>query len=228
MNIIPNKLNSRPVFSYHTLLDSDMGILKYAVMNYKDDKAFDISKIKSLNYFQLIGEVYRRREENPLYIIMRDDSYKDYLDQKYNCLKDNELLIEDYLVYTEIVDYFNVLITRGDIKPSILYYTENEKKILDNIKEFKDLEKIYIKNIDISEYDALYLKYISEIKRFNKLTYTSVYLSNTGLNMNDSGDEFKESELINNLMDNKCIISIYELYKHDLIGNYKEGEQSNE
>ena len=136
-----------PLISFYSIIDEDISVLKYAILEYNKYKYFDISKISNLNFHQLLGEVYNRDFINPLYIIKNDNiaNCENTLDKIYDkFINDNEALVLNHSTYTEIYRLIIEFKKASNIVPSILYYTKAQKDLLESIKEFKGISLVSI------------------------------------------------------------------------------------
>ena len=72
-----------PLISFYTLIDRDMGLIKNILINYRNEEIFNLKQDKK--YFEILGEVYKRKESNPLYYLLKVDNKENrsFLDECY-------------------------------------------------------------------------------------------------------------------------------------------------
>lgn len=48
---------STPLISIEAILDLDMAVIKYAILELRNPKYFDLDKVSDMSYIQLLGEI---------------------------------------------------------------------------------------------------------------------------------------------------------------------------
>lgn len=224
---------SNPLISIYNIIDLDMALIKYIITSFRNQQVFDLDKIKDMTYFDILGELYRRKYKNPLYFLKKSDEYDGFLDQCYQEFQvDHESEILNRAVYTE---FYNVLLdfeASGDIIPNILYYTEKQLEFLNSIEEFSSINKVSINDIINSEtsrdkFTQFYFKYLDEIRPF-MLEGKTYYFSTCGLNLNDENNDLRDQDLIKDIIDINSKINLFDLYQMDIIGRYNDYESDEE
>lgn len=226
MNILSGVTpKSLPLFSFHTLIDEDMGVLRYVLSNYKDSDIFDIDTLKNVtSSLSITGDIYRRKYSNPLYYIMKDEKYTDLLDRCYDeYLSEHEAEILDNSISTEIVNLIVEFDKSSEIEPTILYYTDAQLEALNSIPELEPIKKIFIDSISQdTRYSCYYFKYISELENFDYLKETTIYFSSCGINLDDTNQDFIfDNDQISEFIKRRIYIGIFDLYRMKLIGEYQ-------
>lgn len=211
-------INSSPLISIDTIIDEDLSLILYVLSQIRNEKVFDFSKVSGLEINSLIKLLYTRRYKNPLYLLMRDESNKEFLDECYKEFKSSG----EYLVYNAVgTDFFNVVEKfkeAGDIRVTILYHNDGEKYVIDNDPLLSSLDTTS-SNKNMQYYSQLYFRYVDDAKNFlNKMTKKTFYFSSSLLNLNDDCDDFKDSSIIDQLINYRNDISIFDMYVESVIG----------
>jgi len=213
-----------PLISFHSIYDEDFAVVKNCIINYRNKNVFDYEAISKMSYFELLGKIYHRKEKNPLYCIMKNDKYKDLLDRVYDeFINDHEEEILKYAVSTDII---NMILefkrSGGEVKPSILYYTQPQLDLLNKDERLFNIEKISLRQVlENNMFSHYYVKYIDEIEPFVNNVERGFYISSAGLNLNGTNDDILiDNDKIIELMSKRLSISMYDMYKPELIGDY--------
>ena len=71
----------------------------------------------------------------------------------------------------------------------------------------------------MQHYSQLYFRYVDDAKNFiDKMTKRTFYFSSSVLNLNEDCDDFKDSDIIEHLVDFRNDISIFDMYVESVIG----------
>lgn len=222
---------SNPLISFHTIIDEDMSLVKYILIEFRNPTIFDLEKVKSMSYLEILGELYRRKYKNPLYFLMKDNKDKDFLDQCYaEFLSEHEKDILNYNVSTEIFNLVMEFKSSGDINPNILYYTKEQKELLDSFPEFDSIPKISIddiksRSISRDSFTQFYFKTLDEYKLFSKLDNKTYYFSTMGLNLTEKNDDIFDNDLVLEIINSRSTINLFDIYQMDYIGRYDNNDE---
>ena len=215
-------MKSIPLISFHTIIDEDLACLKYAILDIGINPSFNLDSIKSKTFYNIVHDLYMRKYKNPLYYIKSDNANIELLDRVYEeLLTDVEDKVLKHAVTTEM---FNVLLDfkqSSDIIPSILYYTEKQKALLESINSLKGITLVSIEEAKTqpNQWSQIYFKYITELDPFEKLEDKTFYFSSCGLNLiEDNSDIDIERNRLLDIIKNRNKISLYDMYRTDIIG----------
>lgn len=219
-SITTSGYKSSPVISFDVLVDIDLAVAKYCILN--NTPEIDYQKLKSINYYQLIGLLYRRKCDNPLRVIARnevDDAHIDELYFRTISLHQEEIL--SCAVFTDIHKLLKEFVKSADISPYILCYNDLQKSLIQD----SDLKNITVLNLNESKHEKTqyYLKYLTDIEKFNEVsTDVTFYVSSCGLNLNDDNTDLNmDRDDVLKIAVNRSKISIFDMYRLDIIGSYK-------
>lgn len=225
MAIALTPTKTMPLISFHAIVDEDISLLTYVAMHYGESYAFDISKLKQYkSVYELIGVMYRRKFENPLYLILSGDEYKDLVDRAYKeFINEHEAEILKETALTDVFDLIQTFKKSGEILPSILYYTDAQLEYLNTLHELDDIPKVSLNQATTKQiYSQYYFKFIHESIPFEKNAIESViYISTIGRNINEDNDINLDNEKIIKLAYQRTRYAIFDLYNMQLIGDYK-------
>lgn len=216
-----------PLVSFYTLIDRDMGLIKDILLNYRNEEIFNLKQNK--NYFEILGEVYKRKEENPLYCLLKIDNKaaRDFVDECYEeFITEREQEVLSYAVSTDMYNLMREFVNSSEIIPTILYYTQPQKDLLD-----KDPLLSKIKSVSIGElrrheekrfeFEQFYFKYIKEAEIFLPMFNRTFYFSTTGQNLNETNEDIKFSnEEVYEIYKRGNKINLFDMYRTDVIGGY--------
>jgi hypothetical protein len=211
---------SYPLISFNSIIDSDIGILKYVMKNYLNPEIFDIENLKSISYNKLLIDIYKREYQNPLYYIAKENIDKKFLDDCYDeLMKDHEYEILNESVTTEIYNVIKYFIS-GGINSTILYYSDAQKQVIKEDELLKNLSTISINTIQNKDFDQYFFKYISEANPITNLKLKSFYFSSCGLNLPEEAtlEKLYGNPTIEELTKSKRnIINFFDMYRIKLL-----------
>lgn len=230
INII-NTNKSMPAISFYTIVDIDFGMVNYVLSNFRNKSVFDIDRFESMEIIDLVKEVYYRKNKNPLVSFAADLSKIQFIDKLYEEFtekNEDEILINS--ITTEMVRLIKEFKNSGDIIPTIFYYTESQKIVLESMKN--ELGEVYIKSFrtvfnDPDSYTQFFLKDINEvsnIKDLSEFNNKTFYFSTCALNLNEDNDDIASDEIIDDILHNFNHISLIDIYRTDVIGKVKDDD----
>ena len=219
---------SSPLISFGTIVDLDYSMLKYCMIVAPNSPYIDFEILKTHNKYWLIGETYRRKEENPLYLLLYPEMKNDpevikFLNELYELLlysKTYDILKDG--TTTEMLNVVNEFRKSGDIIPTILCYNETQERILKENTSTQNLKTILLDEAiqNRNRYSQFYFEYLSEFEPFLGLTGKTYYVSSKGMNLNENNDDLKSNDIVDQILKSKSVINIFDLYRFELIGNY--------
>lgn len=226
IGLTPTKTN--PIISFYSIIDEDLSLLYYISEKYGTNNIFDTDILYSNQAMSFIGTLYNRKNKNPLYLIMKDEKYKDLLDRCYiEFIQEHESDILEYAISTEMVNLITEFKKSGEVIPTILYYNDYQLKALNEIKEFEKIDKICFEDLlkRVNHYSQFYFKLVEEIEPFKDKFYdTTVYVSSCGLNLTENNDDINiDNDLVIEFLKRNVRISIFDMYRMDMIGDIDNG-----
>lgn len=228
-NVLGGLNKSTPLISIYTVLDLDMAVIKYTLINLRNPQYFDLDKVTDMSYIQLVGEIYRRKYINPLYYLMKSEDLKDTMDEVYNELMEKEEYeLLKLAPSTDILPLLDSFVKSGDIKPSILCYNDIEKQFLEeNQDQFRGISILTFKEIinstnNFNIYSQIYIRYWEkEIAYFkNRIIRRTFYVSTSGFNLTEDNNDLDNNNLILEVLKFNNKISLFDMYRLDIIGGY--------
>ena len=231
-SVVGGFVKSTPLISFHTIIDEDVSLILHIIKEYRNKDVFDLDKVQNMTLIEIISELYKRKYNNPLYFLMKDEKYKKFLDECYNEFineKESDFLNDS--ISTEIINLVQSFNKSGDINPYILYYTDAQLKVLESMNELSGIPKISINDINsksIDIYSQIFFKSVDEVvPHMGYLFEKTLYFSNAGLNLNDENNDitFKD-DIIKNLIIQQNSINLFDMYRMDILENIKTGGNS--
>lgn len=215
----PNR-KMAPLISFNTIFDIDVGLIQLIYDEYLEPKVFNVDTFnKSLK--DIIKLLYYRTEKNPLYLFANNNISRDVLDQYYKefttkCMDD----ILSRVVSTEVINMIQLFVSSKEISPSILYYSEKQKEILDGEPILQRIPKISFKELNsstINSFNQFFFKDIDELKPFIDCKMKTFYISNLWLNLNKERDDFRETEELKKIIGHRNHVNIFTLYNEIIL-----------
>lgn len=221
MNSMVSGITSIPLISFYSIIDEDVACVKNGILNYKSSAYFDISNLKTKTIHDIVYDLYIRDYINPLYYIKSPIIDYESLDDLYNkmiTVFEKETL--SHSITTEIYNLLSEFKKSSDISPTILYYSDNQKELLKSLSNTSNINMISIKDAKINpnQWTQFYFRYISELEPFENLQDKTFYFSSCRLNLTDDKKDINLSkERLINLIKNRNKISLYDMYRMDII-----------
>jgi len=231
-SILGNFIKSTPLFSFNTILDENVGLIRLIYKKYNDKDIFDFTSIEKEPMSKLVSLVYYKPYYNPLKLFLKDKSKEDFIDECYQEFletKEDEIIAEG--VITEIANLVKSFKESGDVNPTVYYYNKYQKDALESLPHLRGIHLVDFKDVDIQEYSQLYLRYYYELLMFEKFSHRTIYLASDEFNKYALDQLFSEEfEDINSMINNLNKVCIFDIYKSNIVKKenlYVSTDQSN-
>ncbi len=184
--MVPGKDNTLLV-EFDFLVDLDLAMFKYIRNNFYESEYVNHKLLSLRNEKQVIHELLYREHINPLEILIPGE---DTTNIYYSLLNDKYI---ELLKYSSMYDTFGLMITflkeASSVSIDVLCKNELESKF---IKAFNnDLSTVVFKTkreINLTPYTALYIKYFVNITGYNNVRGKHIYIPAARYNMQDGED----------------------------------------
>ena len=215
------KVKMTPLISFHAIVDIDVGLINLIKQEYLDERIFN-KDFFTQPIYAIIADLYYRKERNPLLVFAKNKKdtetlngyYEEFLERCYPEIIDKS-------VSTELLPLIETFNQTQEIRASILYYRPEELEALEQIPELSSNPKILLKTMSMKEknekYGQFFLKTIEEADPFCSCKSKTFYFSASGINLTETNDDIKDSDILGDIMKNHNAISIFDLYKKDII-----------
>lgn len=178
---------------FETIVNIDFGLIKMVKEKYNNPIYIDTEYLNRVSDNALIAELYERKDENPLLLILKDE-FKGQADSLYEQFIESEYEeILEKSIFTNLLNFYKTLINNKQMTINILCRNLQEKHFIEKKLDFK-VETIVepnYRNIHIDDFNFLYLKDYSKILELESFFKMNVYICKYGFNM-DSEDIPKE------------------------------------
>lgn len=209
-----------PLISFTSIVDTDVGLVNLIRKEYLDTRVFEKSFF-DMDFYKIIKSLYHRKERNLLYLFAKDKSNTELLDSYYNefierCMPE----ILQMSITTEVlslVEYFN---NSQEIKATILCYSEDQLKIIEDEPVLKKNRKVLFSNLserDKESFSQYFFKEVEEIENFKKCRNKTFYISSFRANFTEEND-VKELDFLKDIYRNINAINIFDMYNKDIFG----------
>lgn len=204
------KYTTRNLVEFETAMDLDVAIVSTILTKIKNKSLLSptISNATTLNMNVLKNLLLYRKDENPLSAIL-DDKYKDSFDTILEEIKDKYYdYILDIISPTDILELVHSLsMAKNIIFSTILCNTEKEEEC---IKRFTDKVETTVGDVDIDNYNCIFVKYINRIDKYFPIKGKYIYIYNAQFNL----DERFAPKPMAILLSEKNVIRMVDPYKH--------------
>lgn len=211
-----------PLICADTLIDLDMGLINLVLKEYWNDNVFELHVNR---YMELINMVYYRDDPNPLYVLMKDEKYRSFLDGCYlefTSTKEEEII--QNVISTGMVEACQQFRDSGEVRPTIVYFSDYQLDGLLRIPNMHKIPMIHYRlldpiNNDIHEaYSDIFVKSIEELLLFPNLHTNTIYVSSCGINIDYKERGLRKSGILEEARKQKNSISVFDMYRHEIIG----------
>ena len=215
---------SMPLISFHALVDEDVGVFKFILANYRESSAINVDLLNNKSALKIIGDIYRRKFDNPLYLIMADEKYSDLLDRCYQeLIAEHEAEIIEHSVSTEFLNLIVEFNNSQVITPTIMCYTQAQYDAITSIEKLKGIKVVGVSEAlkNLNTYTQIYFKFLFEYDLFKeKLKNCTVYFSSIGLNFNeDDSDILIDNDEVRKMIKKNINLAYFDLYRMNLLGD---------
>lgn len=194
---------------FNMIIDTDLGLFKIIKERYSNGQ-FVNGLFFKMNDEVLIYELLMRKEINPLSIVLkkelldnRDSLYKEFIDVEYdNILKASK--------GTNILDLMCVYLSTGSADVVVFCKNKSEEQLIN--KYNNELRTIIVdeyKDIDISQYDSIFIKDYTQCTKFSNLNAKNIFVARYKFNLDDELTPIKDISLLVGKTNMVSLIDIY-------------------
>lgn len=211
-----------PLICVDTILDLDMGLMRLINKEYVNPQIFD----HSINDIDLLKRVYKRDTINPLGVILKDESYRDQIDDWYREFLDTkEYDILDNSISTEIYNLLFDFQKSGYITPTILYFSQAQRDMLYRMTSLDSFSKKFyyeVKDEVEFKYNPIFVKSIDQLLLFPDVTDAVFYISDIGYNIEDN--DIKYTDSLTNTIKRNNQIKLFSMYDMSILEENNDTE----
>lgn len=214
-------IKATPLIDFGVLIDEDLSLASYIISEVRNHEVFDLEKIQNMTKIELITNLYLRDYKNPLYLFMKDEKYKDFLDKCYEEFMENGEFLYYYAIQTQFFTVLKEYIQSSEITSTILYHNDMQLMVIEKDPVLSKVSHTKFEDIDnIEFFSQFYFRYIDDAERFNlpRLNRRSYYFSTSGPNIDSNKEKIIDSELLNSIGENVNQINLFDLYPAEIIG----------
>ena len=228
------ELHSRILVSVRCLLDLDYGLVKYIAQELPNNKIFNLDKFYDVAFYNLIDELYTREYDNPLYYLAYPGVDRKMLDDlRKEIMEERENKVLEYCISTEMANVMEIWFSDREIgNVSIYCYTETEKEVLSTDPTFSKYDIITTPEEALKNCEQFFFLSIDEIGPFTESQLNTFYFSKRRLNFIIEPDgQFNidpKNEDIKKLILNKNEISIFDLYREEILRRDEEDDEDSD
>ena len=216
------KMMTYPLIHINCIIDEDLSMISYVFNDIHNEEIFDFDILdKYENEVEFIRELYTRKYENPLELILKDKSNTDFIKECYDELKATGEYLNDRVFFTNVYELVSLFKQSDSVIPSIMYENPYELKVIQNDPLLSKID-YFRKDEALSRINAhgqLYFRYIDDAEDFRHIIGKSFYFSSSGRNMSEDMTEPVYNEIIYDLGRRRLNqINFFELYTEEMIG----------
>ena len=196
---------------FDLLIDKDYGLIQLIIKDYSNNGFIDDIIFKMKDKI-LLGELLSRKNKNPLSIILKKE-YQNSIDSLYNEFMESELdNILNYSLKTNIFDLIQTYIETSSAIVTVICKNKSEEQFINKYK-LRTIVYNKLSEIDIKEFDSIFIKEYSKVKEFKELSAKNIFIGKYNFNLED--DEYTPDKEISLLVADINIISVIDVYNSD-------------
>lgn len=181
------------LIAFDMIADTEIGLIRMIKEKYNDESIF-YPGILEMDDANLIYNLHMRKNDNPLFVAVKDDENQEQMDSYYNEFMEKEYdSILENSILTPILKLISTFISsNGIVNVDILCKNKQEEQY---IKRIEGLEKCGViiqddySKVDISKYDGIYIKVFKDILKFKNLTTKTIFLANYKFNLKETDND---------------------------------------
>lgn len=194
-SILPGMGNTKglltPLIPFNVIVETDVGLLSLIYKEYLDEDVFDPSYFEKKTVKQMVLDLYRRKDKNPLSLCIREE-YKDMQDEFYAQFMEREYdKILDLSVITEMYRVVSSFNNEYEIQTTILCNRDEERDLMLSEPVTKKCDIVMYESLKLPEilrHNQFYFKSLDDTIPFAKhLKNKTIYIADYGFNVDDEG-----------------------------------------
>lgn len=194
---------------FNLLIDIDFGLIKLIKEEYSDNDFID-NIILRMRDKVIIGQLIDRQDKNPLSIVLKKE-YRDSMDSLYKEFIENEYnSILKYSVCTSLLDLMITYTETSTCTITVICKNKLEEQIINKYK-LKTILCNDFSEIDIKEFDSIYIKDYSKITEFKGLKAKNIFIAKYKFNLEE--DIYTPLNDISILVADINIVSVIDVYE---------------
>lgn len=206
--------NMNIFIEFDMLFDKDYGLIRTLVEKYKNNKYLNNDYLKHISFKNLINDLLNQDERDPLKLAICDGI--DY-SSIYNDIENDDTLkkmvVNNSYPLKKMINCMKYIMSLSlDDGYKITVCCDNEYEI-ERLKDTKLNVNVilYEKDLDVSEYDCLYIREGISIKtKYKNVSQKHIYIANYNYNCNPEKKSLPKNEIIVYSIDSDLkIIDIY-------------------
>lgn len=196
------------LIDFNLLIDTDYGLIKLIKTEYSENEFINVLLSKMRDKI-ILGELVSRKDKNPLYIALNKD-YKESADSLYKEFMESEYdSILKYSISTSLLELILTYIETNSCTVTVICKNKSEEQIINKYKLKAIISDNYA-DIDISEFDSIYIKDYREILEFQFLKAKNIFIGNYRFNLEE--DNYTPIKEVSLLVGDINIISVIDVY----------------
>lgn len=196
------------LIDFNLLIDTDYGLIKLIKTEYSENEFINVLLSKMRDKI-ILGELVSRKDKNPLYIALNKD-YKESADSLYKEFIESEYdSILKYSISTSLLELILTYIETNSCTVTVICKNKSEEQIINKYKLKAIISDNYA-DIDISEFDSIYIKDYREILEFKFLKAKNIFIGNYRFNLEE--DNYTPIKEVSLLVGDINIISVIDVY----------------
>ena len=230
-----NSRINNPLISFNAIIDPDISMIHYAVLDYPDSDSLGFKDVlrQETSYFDMIYKVYHRKCKNPLYYLLNPRVTRAQLDEIYeNLLEKEEDILDRHAVGTEMYNLILEFMKEPNISTNILVYSEAQKEYIKDEEKLHELKCVTLDDIKRNKlsFTQYYFKNIEELNPFiDTVDNATIYISTSDINLDEKGEDITlDNDIIKSIVYRNNKMCLFDIYTSDIIGGYEEDESDDE
>lgn len=175
------------LIEFDLLMDKDIGIFKVLKDKYNNSEFLNITMM-GLPDKAIIYEFINRKDKNPISLLL-NKGFKDSADELLSEIleKEEETILKNSKG-TSLLELMTVYLMTPNIKVDVLCKNKQEEQIINKINNRLRPIISTFKDVNISEYDSIFIKDIRESVQISNLKSKTIFIARYRFNMEEDKD----------------------------------------
>lgn len=204
------QISNNILVDFKMLINLDIGLFKLIKEKFSSSDCFDSYIINNTNIETMIYRLINEKYSNMIDLI-KSDEYKDFSTENLY-----DTLIEKYYdevyeksITTDLLNLMNAYIMSNVVLVTILCKNKQEQQLINSVNsKFHTL--IFEEDMNIEDYDSIFLKEYKDIVKFKNVQCKNIFIANIQNNLDNKNMPILEISAVMGKSNNIYTVELYD------------------
>lgn len=204
------QITNNILVDFEMIVDLDIGIFNLVKEKFSTSDCFDSDIINNTNVDTMIYRLINEKYPNILDLIKTEDYFDFSTENLYNTMLSRyyEEIFKKSII-TDILNLMNAYIMSNVVVVTVLCKNQQEQQLINNINS-KFHTVIFEKDMNVDDYDSIFIKNYKDILEFNNVQCKNIFVANIQNNMDDKNTPLLDISALMSKSNNIYIIDLYD------------------